>query len=120
MTALESCGRFDPAVGRLPGVLAHALFRGDDWLATSSLSITAALEAPCVRIGAEHPHRPGLRLGGLPDLGPGSAAVWYPDARDRIRLPTRPELLVRFVTDMLGWWPSMSRTWRSRTEMVPW
>ncbi|WP_295454966.1 hypothetical protein [uncultured Thiodictyon sp.] len=45
MTALEPCGRFDPALGRLPGAVAHALFHGDDWLATSSLSITTALEA---------------------------------------------------------------------------
>jgi hypothetical protein len=45
VTALEACGRFDPALGRLPGAFVHALFRGDDWLATSSLSITAALEA---------------------------------------------------------------------------
>ena len=98
MTALESCGRFDPALGRLPGALAHALFRGDDWLATSSLSITAALEAAA----------PNTRIAWACDWtvfrtwALGRAAVWYPDERDRIRLPTRPELLARFVTDMLG------------------
>ncbi|WP_295392110.1 hypothetical protein [uncultured Thiodictyon sp.] len=45
MTALAPCGRFDPAPGRLPGAVAYPLFRGDDWLATSGLSITTALEA---------------------------------------------------------------------------
>jgi hypothetical protein len=43
--ARQPCGLFDPALGRLPGAVAHALFRGDDWLVTSSLSITTALEA---------------------------------------------------------------------------
>ena len=91
-------GRFDPALGRVPGALAHALFRGDDWLATSSLSITAALEgaAPNTRI-AWACDWAVFRTWAL-----GRAAAWYPDERDRIRLPTRPELLVRFVTDMLG------------------
>jgi integrase len=95
---LASCGRFDPALGRLPGALAHALFRGDEWLATADLSITAALEAAA----------PNTRIAWACDWAVfrtwalGRAAVWYPDERDRIRLPTRPELLVRFVTDMLG------------------
>ena len=116
MTALESRERCDPALGRLSGALAHALFHGDDWLATSSLSIAAALEAAA----------PNTQIAWACDWAVfrtwalGRAAAWYADERDRIRLPTRPELLVRFVTDMLGWWPSMSRTWSSRTEMVPW
>jgi len=32
VTAREPCGGFDPARGRLPGAVAHALFSGDDWL----------------------------------------------------------------------------------------
>ena len=91
-------GRFDPALGRLPSTVAHALFRGDDWLATADLSITTALEAAA----------PNTRIAWACDWAVfrtwalGRAAVWYPDERDRIRLPTRPELLVRFVADMLG------------------
>ena len=98
MSARAPCGRFDPALGRLPGAVAHALFRGDDWLATSNLTITTALEAAA----------PNTRIAWACDWAVfrtwalGRAAAWYPDERDRIRLPTQPELLVRFVTDMLG------------------
>ena len=50
MNTLESrsaktAGRFDPALGRLPSAVAHALCRGDDWLATSDQSIASALDA---------------------------------------------------------------------------
>jgi integrase len=93
-----TAGLFDPALGRLPSAVTHALFRGDDWLATSDLSITTALEAAA----------PNTRIAWTCDWAVfrtwalGRASAWYPDERDRIRIPARPELLVRFVTDMLG------------------
>ena len=92
MRAIRSCHRPSAERGRL------CALPGDDWLSTADLSITAALEAAA----------PNTRIAWACDWAVfrtwalGRAAVWYPDERDRIRLPTRPELLVRFVTDMLG------------------
>jgi len=99
VTARESCGRFEPALGRLPGAVAHARFRGDTWRSTADRCITTALDAAT----------PNTRIAWACDWtvfrtwALCRATVWYPDERDRIRLPIRPELLVRLVTDMLGW-----------------
>ena len=89
MSAREPCGGVDPVLGRLPGAVAHALFHGDDWLSGADRCITAALDAAT----------PNTRIAWACDWtvfrtwALGRATVWYPDERDRIRLPIRQEVL---------------------------
>ena len=77
MTAREPCGRVDPVLGRLPGAVAHARFRGDAWLSTADRCITTALEAAA----------PNTRIAWVCDWtvfrtwALGRAAIWYPDER---------------------------------------
>ncbi len=90
--------RLDPLLNRLPSAVAWALFRGDDWLSTSDLGLTTAIEAAA----------PNTRTAWACDwavfrawaLGPAARA--FPDEATRVRLPVLPEVLVRFVGDMLS------------------
>ena len=70
MTAREPCGRVDPALGHLPGAVAHARFHGDAWLSTADRCITIALEAaaPNTRIAWICDSGHSLRVGAAQDL----------------------------------------------------
>jgi integrase len=89
--------RYDPALGRVPTRVAQALFFGEDWVTTEDLAITTALEAAA----------PNTRLAWRKDWAVfrtwalGRAAQWFPAEGDRVRLPLLPELLVRFVQDLM-------------------
>ena len=90
--------RYDPALGRVPTRVAQALFSGEDWLHTEDLAIVTALAAAA----------PNTRAAWRKDWAVfrgwalGRAATWFPVAGERVRLPLLPELLVRFIQDMLG------------------
>jgi integrase len=97
MTTAVAAGPFDSGLGRLPTAIAQALFRGDGWVASEDLAIATALAAAS----------PNTRLAWANDWAVfrdwilGRAAYWMPEERERIRLPALPELVVRFVEDMV-------------------
>ena len=89
--------RYDPALGRVPTRVAQALFSGEDWVTTEDLAITTALEAAA----------PNTRRAWCNDWAVfrawalGRAAHWFPAEGERVRLPLLPELLVRFIQDLM-------------------
>ena len=88
---------YDPALGRVPTRVAQALFAGEEWVTIDDLAITTAIEAAA----------PNTRLAWRKDWAVfrawalGRAAQWFPAEGERVRLPLLPELLVRFVQDMM-------------------
>ena len=89
--------RYDPALGRVPTRVAQALFSGEDWVTTEDLAITTALEAAA----------PNTRRAWRNDWAVfrawalGRATQWFPAEGERVRLPLLPELLVRFIQDLM-------------------
>ena len=89
--------RYDPTLGRVPTRVAQALFAGEDWVTTEDLAITTALEAAA----------PNTRRAWRNDWAVfrawalGRAAQWFPAEGERVRLPLLPELLVRFIQDLM-------------------
>jgi integrase len=97
MTTAITARPFDSGLGRLPTAIAQALFRGDGWVASEDLAIATALAAAS----------PNTRIAWANDWAVfrdwilGRAAYWMPEERERIRLPALPEVVVRFVEDMV-------------------
>ena len=88
---------YSPALGRVPTAIAQALFGGEDWVTTEDLAITTALEAAA----------PNTRRAWRNDWAVfrawalGRATQWFPAEGERVRLPLLPELLVRFIQDLM-------------------
>jgi integrase/recombinase XerD len=88
---------FDPALGRLPTAVAYALFADAHWVSTQNPAIATALEA-----ASEN-----TRIAWASDWSVfrawalGRASQWFPQESERLRLPVLPEVLVRFITEMV-------------------
>jgi len=97
MIDLRAEGLYGQSLGRIPTPIAQAIFRGDPWLSTADPAITTALDA-----AAEN-----TRIAWTNDWAvfrawaTERAAHWY-DEHARIRLPMLPEVLGRFVADVVS------------------
>lgn len=88
---------YDSTLGRVPTALAQALFRGDAWVTISDPAIVAAVEAAAQNTRGAWAHDWAVFRTWMLERG----ALWY-DERARTRLPVLPEVLARFVTEMVA------------------
>jgi len=88
--------RYDAALGRVPTMVARAFYDADSWLTTTDPAITTAIDA------ASDNTRKAWRADWsvFRRWAREPAARYWPDERDRLRLPVLPELLVAFVNDV--------------------
>lgn len=88
---------FDPALGRLPTAVAYALFSEEDWVSTNNPAILTALDAASdnTRIAW------GCDWSVFRSWAQGRASQWFPHESARLRIPVLPDVLVRFINDMM-------------------